>query len=384
MGIGEPEGQAGVWARGGVRELRKHRMDNALRQRVGRSMIRWAIGRFLHWQPLDRPEPGFSIILGVPWGIRHLLPVNLTFIARTDCSELRKVFVVFDRTHRSGAEALIEKARRDHPQVPLEFLFHDAVPGWIGEKANVSTLYNSLNTTHAMRECTTRYAIMHDFDLYPLVPNYFTEVVRAMRERELCFSGLELTHFDGLTDQDKLIGTWCLGVDVQWLRKTYRPVDCFHRVAKVNGRWINLDPYSWIQSQTRQRDLAGTIDGNSCCHVQNLCSTYLRFTTGRPAKIVWRLHYLWYLESLCGIRHNFEMAMEAMEGAGSPIIKVDGREIDFSTAHVTCANVLRTELGEVERALFGACRPEVARYIDTFEAFLGRVGDNSCLASVAA
>ena len=75
---------------------------------------------------MGEPEPGYSIILGVPWGRRHLLGVTLRFLAQTDPTGLARVFVVFDRTARPGAESVIAAAQADVPDLPLEFCSYTA------------------------------------------------------------------------------------------------------------------------------------------------------------------------------------------------------------------------------------------------------------------
>jgi hypothetical protein len=352
----------------------------APRRTYAREFVKAMLAPLLRWRPLTTPAPGFTIILGVPWDLRHLLPVNLQFVARTNVDELRELQVIFDRTPRSGAEALIWRCRSEYPQLPLTFRFHDRLTGWIVNRVHASKFYNSMNTVLGLRECTTRYAVLHDFDLYPLVPTHFTDILDGLRRRHLRFCALERTHFDGLTDDDNILGTWALGIDAQWLRATWRPVDCFHRVTIVNGRAIDLDPYSFVQTLTPERDVVSPLNRAACCHVQNLCSTYLRVKAGLRPHVVWRLHYLWYLEYLCG-ESSLSLATSAMRTASSARLKVGNAAAEFSDVHVTCANVLRDELGRMEIALFGQCRPEVAEYVDTFERYLQRFGNTRSLTS---
>ncbi len=345
-----------------------------VRHVYGREAVKLVLGRMLRWQPLKDPVDGWSIVLGTPWALRHLLEVNLRFVSRCDLTGLEELFVVFDRTRQAGAEEFCAGVRERFPDLPITFLFYPPAPGRLVERVNISTFYNSMNTVTALARCRTRWAILHDFDLYPLVPEYFVEVVRAMRERDLRFSGLELTLFDGLCEEDNLIGTWCLGMDVAWLRRTWRPIDCFHKTARVRGRLINLDPYSYIQSRTPERALAGTVDGSSCCHVKNLCSTYLRFRSSKPFSVAWRLHYLWYLESLSGMEGRLAEVERHMDEATDPILAVDGLPVDFSGTDPTCADVLRDELVRMEGSLFGSMRPEVDSYLRSFRVFLERFG----------
>ncbi len=352
-----------------------------IRQRYGREAIKLLLGRLLRWSPLTGPEDGFSIILGVPWDLRQLLSVNLRFVAATDVSSLRALHVVFDRRRRPEMEAIEAAARRDFPGLPLVFHNYSGLAGWLIEKVHVSTFYNSMNTTLALAHCRTRYAVLHDFDLYPLRPDHFTSIVDAMKSKAWRFSGHELTHFDGLKDEDCQIGTWTLGVDAEWLRASYRPIDCFHRVARHENRWFNLDPFAWVQFQTTQRGLVSAFSPEKYCHVQNLCSTYLRFLKRAPLKVAWRMHYLWYLEELSGRAGRMDQLVGAMNAATSAILELDGLPADFRSVHITCANVLEKEINAMERALFGRVRGEAVSYIAAFRTFLTKFGEGGPIVS---
>ena len=340
-------------------------------------MSKALLAPLLRWDRLDDPRPGYSIVLGTPWALRHLLEVNLCFVSRTDLTGLDCVIVVFDRVEQPGAEDFIATIREKLANsVPLTFRFHEQRAGRLIRGINQSKFYASMNWTTGIKHCATQYAIMHDFDLYPLVPEYFRSIVEAMEANLWRFSGAQHTHFDGLTEEDALLGTWSLGIDVRWLRANYRPTDCFHAVAQVNGRRVDLDAFSLIQSNTPQRGLAPGIGEASFAHVRNLCSTHLRFQKGERPKVVWRLHYLWYLQSLCGNEENMRAATASMQSASSPTLCVGECRVDFSNTRTTCANVLRDELTVMEHAVHGAVRPEVADFVDAYQLFLDRYGQS--------
>jgi len=317
---------------------------------------------FLRWG--DRPitSDHYSIVLGVPWDLRHLTCVNLRFVSKTNLAGLDEIVIVFDRTYRPEMRTLAAEITAAFPDLPIRFLWYPRVAGTIVEKINVSTFYNSLNVTLAIGTLRSKFAITHDFDLYPVDQDYFHRIWRKLRSDRLDFSGLELTYFQGLTDADYVIGTWSLGLDVDRLRSQWKPLDCFHRVARVRGRRIKLDPFSWIQLRSPNRALAGNID-SLACHVKNLCSTYLRMINGGPIHVAWRLHYLWYLEALAGNEMQLEEANRLMSKAHEKIITLSGRSIDFSAVHPTCANVLQREVTAMERHLFGDVRPDVEQYL---------------------
>lgn len=342
-------------------------------RRYGLAASRALLDPLLSWRALCCPAPGFSIILGVPWMLRHLLSVNLKFVAATDISELHKVHVVFDRTHRSEAEALMDRVRSEYPQLPLRFHFYQRGFGWIVERLNTSNFYNSTNCFVGLRECESQYAIVHDFDLYPLTKDHFSAVVGWMRRYALNFSGLEHTHVDGLTEQHRCLGTWALGIDARWLRASHRPISIYHRIAWCDDRWRHMDPFTYLQLHTPERSLVQPLREGTFCHVRNLPSVHLQLSKGQRPNVVWRLHYLWYLESLAGDESSLLAKAHAMETARSSSLEMNGISVDFGSTDWTCANVLRQELERMELFLFGLVRPHVVAYLDAFFGFLSRM-----------
>lgn len=346
-----------------------------IRGMIGRELAKKAIGALIDWPRSARLTNGYSVILGVPWHLRHLLKVNLQFLARLDRQHLRAIHVVLDRTSKSELSRMATEARADYPQLPLEFRCYSGLAGRIVERLDISTFYNSMNCATALAAIDSSHAILHDFDLYPLRADYFERIYAQMVRDDLQYCGVELTCFDGLTPDDQVLGTWGLGMDVEWLRRTHRPIEIFHTVRRFGERVISLDPFS--DSQLRpdaRRSLVTSSAPDDFCHVKNLCSSYLRFSTGRWVSIAWRLHYLWYLESLTGTRQLSDV-IERMEQSDKGQLEIDGRVVDFTGTHPTCANVLRSELSRMDAFLFGEVRPEVVQYIDAFWAFLDAISD---------
>jgi len=345
----------------------KHLMKRLL----GRELVKLALSPLLSWSREKSLQPGYSIILGVPWHLRHLLPVNLQFLAQADRTHLRQVHVVLDRAQPGELENLRAASREFESELPLKFQCYRGLSGWIVERVDVSTFYNSMNCVTALSEMTTTHAVLHDFDLFPTRSDYFERIYRQMVARGLHYCGVEYTRYDGLSDTDGVLGTWGLGMDVERLRRTHRPIDIFHSVRKVQDRWVMLDPFS--ASQLRPGTVRELVDASSdedFCHVKNLCSSYLRLSTGRHVTLAWRLHYLWYLESLIG--RDLDDLTRRMDRSQDGVLEVDGRVVGFAGTCVTCASVLRQELSRMDYFLYGTFRSQVKAYIDAFERFLQR------------
>jgi len=348
-----------------------------LQKRLSRGIIKALLNPLMHWSHSNAIKPGFSIILGTPVMLRELLPVNLEFIRHMDLQNCDRIHIVFDRRGSLQTEQYARQIITEFPDLPIATHFHPNLPGRIVEHANRSKFFASLNWVTGINACTTKYAILHDFDLYPHHRQFFQAIVSAMKAGGFRFSGSEHTPFDGLTKDDGLIGTWELGVDVEWLRLHYRPIDCFHAVKKVRGRWVDLDAFSAIQACTPERALAEGASPDNFSHIKNLCSTYLKYNDGRPFILAWRLHCVWYLQFLSGRKERLSEIVNLMLRADAATIEVDGKALDFSSVHVTCSNVLDKIVNQMDRFLHGEVRREVEEYLAATRIFLERFGDNS-------
>ncbi|WP_169976040.1 hypothetical protein [Tautonia rosea] len=348
-----------------------------------RELIKQVLNPLLTWSKLDQPSPGFSVILGVPWDLRHLLAVNLRFVSQQKRDDLVGVHVVFDRIEQPGGDAFVEGIRRRFPELPLDMQFLAPISGRITQKVNQSKFYSAMNWTRGLAACRSRYAILHDFDLYPIDPLYFATMYETLKANQWRFGGYETARFDGLTPDDLIFGSWNLALDAQWVRSQYRPTDCYHKVAMVNGRLVDLDPFSYIQTLSPERGVVPSLGPDAFAHVKNLCSTFLRFNGGQKVDLAWRLHYLWYLESLSEHPERLEEATRAMQEARSSLLTVAGQSVDFQGTHVTCSNVLEKDLLMLEQNLYGGMRPEVSAYIDEFRAFLTRMDETASQAATS-
>ena len=350
-------------------------------RKIGRELIKAVLRPLMRWRPLRDPLPGFSIVIGAPWLLRHMLGVNLSFVRKMDLTGLDRIYIVFDRTPKPGADRFIDEVKRSFPELPLHFQFYPRLVGSLICAVNQAHFYASMNWVVGLQSCRTRYAILHDFDLYPTQANMFAEVVRAMQERSLRFSGTQIRMDDewfGVIDPPT-IGSCELGIDVPWLRGNSHPLDMFRKAITLRGTRCMLDSTNYVQLKTPARAVAETVGRHSYVHADNLCATYLEYTVGRKYYLAWRLHMLWYLESLSGPEDKLHSITDAMRSADSSILAVDGHFIDFSGVSVTCSNVLRNMVQPMEKMLFGECRREVTTYVDEFESFLRRCGDNGAL-----
>ena len=352
--------------------MKKRALPSQLIDSALRGAVREALGRLVPWPRLEAPREKYSIIVGTPWALRHILDVNLRCIARCDLPRLDRIHVVLDRPLKPGMEAFADNVRSRWRSLPIHVQWHAPISGLLAERTNVSTFFNGMNILTALSECRSRAMVLHDFDLYPLRRDYFELLASRILDDDLRFAGLERTSFDGLTEEDEIYGTWGLAMDAFWLRNEIRPADVLHRSHKLpDGRRTMLDPFSWLQLHEPRRDGVRGLSPEDVCHVKNLCSTYLRMSRGQRVRVAWRVHYLVYLEDVAeDTTKRMEDLTRKMLATRGCELTVHGQTVDFSGVDWTCSNVLERELNSMETMLFGEMRQVVADFITATRAFL--------------
>ena len=337
------------------------------------ALCRKLLTPFLSWPSLHTTQTGYSLFIGVPWDLKELLGVNLTFIKNTKTPNLNEILIVFDKKEKKESTQFIAQIRDQFPSLPLRFFFYPTLSGSIIELFNSSSWYNAMNEVIGILHCQSDYIIFHDFDLYPLHPDYFETLYTETRDQGLHIGGTEYSSFYGLKPEDKILGTWALCLDLKWLRNTFHPIDVFHVWQRHQHSYVLRDPTTAIQFQTSKRNKINAITRNDFSHANNLCSVYLQLKKKQIPSIAWRLHLLVYLYSL-NQAELLDNMITQMKTTSSGKLCIMGETISFETTDPSCSNVLESEINKLEIALYKKKRPLITNYIHTTRTFLNRFG----------
>lgn len=331
----------------------------------------------LRWQqPHKQKIDAYSIIVAVPHVLKDLLPLSLRFIRHTMRANLHQIILCFDRPNFYHDEKLIALCNVNYPDLPLKFCYLPTASGLLATFIDRSKFYASLAWVTGLDECQTRYAIIHDFDLFPVLDRYFDHMYEILKSREMYVLGREWTDFGGLQEADCIYGSWGLGLNVEWIVQSFRPIDCFHRIDNFKGTKIDFDPFCWIQSKTSRRCSIETHD-DDFVHFVNIVSTYQRWMTGQKMQPEHCLHSAFYLLDLVGFGPGIKSITDKMLDARSGVFSIDDRIIDFSYTNIDCARVVDHKICRLEKLLFGFIRKPVIDYIREFYDFLQRHGGRS-------
>ena len=336
------------------------------------------LASLLRWRPMVNAEDGYTVVVTCPWVMHHLLAVNLRFLTRMRLDHAVQIRVMIDRPRNAQTEAFAREMAAGFPGLPLAFDYYGPVLSALLERIKRPKANCTASWGIALARCRTRWVILQDFDLYPVRAGVFEDLFAEAKRRGLRFVAPEVTRFGGLRASDRVLGTWQLCLDAAWVRERFRLIDIAHVNGRVDGRRVALDHFGVIQLATEARDLAESVSREDYIHVTQLVGSYVDWRNNQRVRVRWRLHYLRYLESLIdedGPAKSLVPLTEAMASAEDGVLEFGGRLIDFAGEHVTCANVLRRDVTRMEQAMYGRVRPEVARFVEAFEGFLGRYGD---------
>lgn len=330
---------------------------------------------FLQWPSAEGKDSSYSIMIGVPTVLKNLLPLNLLFIEKQKLNHLTEILIVFDRVYRSEYESDIEYIQKRFSHLPIRFLFYPTFIGRVVEFLNGPSWYNTMNQICALSNCKTSHLIVHDFDLYPTRPDYFFELYSYTQENNLDIAGTEYSNFYGLNVTDNICGTWALCFNVASIRNRFKPYQLFHTWQWYRGELVLRDPTVRVQFLSPKRGKVPSLSPSDYCHVNNLCSTALSVSKGKPFNIAWRFHLLIYLKYLNSESPDFIHFSEQMNNANSATIEFEGRPVNFSDVHITCMNVLKTMVMQLETYLYESARENVILFLDRSYQFISKFGD---------
>src|SRR5262249_34541132 len=154
-----------------------------------------------------------------------MLGVNLRMLAAQRRENMREVLIVFDR-RRSAAHATLEdRVRAEHPGLPARFLYYTGRQERIARLIRWGWVYSWMSWCKGLAECSTRYAILHDFDAILIRPDVLEERYAQISRRAHEFVGVRQYEGNGVEAADNLVTTFELILDAAFVRRAFRPID---------------------------------------------------------------------------------------------------------------------------------------------------------------
>ncbi len=322
------------------------------------------------WSPMREPQEGYTIILGNYAPLSEILLANFELLRRQDLTDCREIIVVSDRPRGQVDPPIEDLARRQFPDLPLNFLYYGPLAWRYFRQIGSAYTYCWKSWCTAIAHCRTRYALIHDMDAMLLRRDILRQRHDHIRTSGAHYVGVNVYQGNGVLRSDNLVTTWELMFDVEFVRAQFKPVDLFNAVTTHNGRTVDFDCFLLAQSRKGINE-ALPIDENDMVHPSQVITQYTDLLNVRgyvpPANNnLLMIPYFYYLAGRPEPLQRLTGAAQDNPSARS--FPMMGRPMDLSRLSITHLAWVRKQALRLERAVVGDPREPVLRYFDALAA----------------
>ena len=341
-----------------------------------RAVLRAYLRTLLKWEPLEDPEPGYSVVIACNYNLRGILDANLQLIAKQDVSNMKALFVAFETTEREFPRAFIDDTLRRYPHLPIEFLFYDAYQSKGLRTIDWPWTYAWLSWCKATALCRTRYLLLHDYDALPVRRDFFEDRYRLIREGGQVYLGCDFYRHNWITTDDKLAATWELMFDVCFVRRRFRPVDIFNVVRRYGDRLLEFDTFLDAQKRDGTTSVVVAEVPGELVHLSQVISQHTQVLNGRQ-KSADNLLFVPYMLFVSGSPRTMEEMTETLKDSAWLDLVYFGKTIKTPDLDWARAEWITRHIRATELSLNGEVRPAVEGYCDALFRYVGTGGERS-------
>lgn len=326
-----------------------------------RVVLRWAV----RWQPIAKPEPGYSIIIGASAPLSPMLAGNLLTLDRQQRDNLREIIVVFDRQRGSLPDSFEADLRKRFPRLPLTFLYYTAFQDRIAQRASLPGVYAWMSWAIAIAQVRTQYVFVQDFDAIVLNPQFIEQRFKLIREKQVHWLGIQHYRWGNVPANDEFVQTFELIFDAEFVRRRFVPVDLFDRIRTHQGRKVHFDTCLDAQSRDGRRDMVPALS-DDLVHPGQVISQftrlmrYPRYVPPEKNNLFW-IPYFIHLGGDSSVLTQLTRSLQQTKDRSVPFF---GKRMDLRELSPAHAQRIRSEMSVVEQHLFGSVRPELEELFD--------------------
>ena len=338
-----------------------------LKARLSRQLMRSTIASAVGWRAMENPLPGYTIIIGLKAELGVMIEANLGLLSEQDLEGVDSIVLVFDRVRSADDDAANEGLRARFPKLRLRFVYYSPWQARLGRFFDWGWVYCWMSWAIGIAETKTRWALLHDFDALLLRRETLRERFEAIRKTQLEFLGVAYYEGNGVTAGDRLVRTFELIFDAQFIKHTFRPIDLFNRVARIGDRRVEFDTFIDVQTRGARRDII-PIGEEWLVHPSQMICQYVDHLHGRPIPAATNnLLMIPYFYHLGGDARPLHEITAHLANENAQSVQLFGRELDVGAIDPIHMQWIIKQAFRVERKLHARIRPEVRAYFDAIE-----------------
>ncbi len=336
-------------------------------RRFARIPLRTLLGTCVSWEPQSEILDGYSIALACAASLAPLAVANLRLCARNHGGRLHELIAVFDCPPEQIPSSVVETAREISGSIDVALLGYDRRQFRVARLLENGWVFAWMSWCLAIARSKTQALILHDLDALPIGSMVFEQIYGNWLSSGAEFCGINLYSGSGVTREMGLLRTDGLALDAAYVRRTFRPIDIFNNLGRVDGRVISFDTTLHAQWQSPRRVLS-PIDQSQLVHptqlICNLTDLVARRTDLRnvPHSLPMLPYFLYLGDDPAWLASGTE---DLMHG-NSRCLRLFERTARLDAIKPENWAWMEKQIRRLEQANFGTTRPEVQDFLIGF------------------
>jgi hypothetical protein len=330
------------------------------------------IAPLISWEPMQQPRDGYSLLIGCNRNLGPMLLANLRLLTRQKRTSCKEVILAIDGTEAELGTDIKQRAREicgsaAGGELPIRFVHYTSKQISVTRMIDWGWIYAWLSWSIGIRECTTRYAMLHDFDALLLNPNVLEERYAQVQQRSVEFLGIAHHTGGGVLEDDKLVRTFELMFDCAFVRKTFKPIELFNTMKSIAGRRVEFDTFLNAQHRAGTTSVMPLAEEEMVHPSQMICQ-YVDFNAAR-GRIPTNNNLLMipYYEHIGG-DSSLMRDMTQQLTSGKKTVSLWGKPLSVAAISPTHKQWMRKQMVRMEATLANGLAGEVAAYMDAIDA----------------
>jgi hypothetical protein len=349
----------------------RNRLRFSVKQ-LKRLPVNLMIRNLVNWEPQATPEAGYSVAVAC---MRELAPIaiaNMKMCARLNLKRMHEMILVFDCPIDQVPAAIVDAVQELSSSFAIRLVGYERGQHCVARLIAWGWVYSWISWCLAIRYARTRAVIIHDLDALPLAPDFFERLFDHWADETPEFCGIRTYVGNGVTEEMGLVTTYELVLDAWYLRQRIRPFDLFNKLRLVNGRIVDFDTMLFEQWRST-RPAVRCVSELDLVHPSQLICQHTDLRSGR-SDLRGRDHMLpvlVYFLYLGGDATTLAAVGEDLAVTGARSFSLFGRKVYIDSVTRETWAWMEKQTRRVERACFGATRPEVEGFL---RGFIARAG----------
>jgi hypothetical protein len=246
---------------------------------------------------------GYTILLPTPHDLPIFLKLALEIIKKQDLTHMREILIIPDWPSKKFSR-YYETLAAKHPTLPLRLINLTTADqlAWILTKSITTRHFTQL--IRGIDETTTKYAILHDSDLFLPPGNFLETQYKTCSERNLSVYGVEPRLSMIREDRNTFVATWEMTFSIQWA-KSFSPAMHKGQISIIKGRRQEFDTTLLPQYLTDSNLIDYNANNHIFYHFRYVIATYRNMTNNKPLKINYGLK-LFLIRTLIDIFEDYD------------------------------------------------------------------------------